>query len=322
MRIIRLALSISIPVNIHDVKTTANKATIKCIPKASTVYVPGAFKYICLVIVDVVEASFPTTEFFYIGNSHRATHAGNFDFGKIGHKIIGRNSEQPAKAATMVDCMAAWRVMCKGLLSHVNPGAIEVRLAILATSRFAGFSVWTDEAKPKKKVSEDDEYVSLLSDLGLEDAEVPSDLLGWMEKLDEVRKEDSIDSDDEVRDPEDLTGEHRASLVKAIIDLKYGRKVKDDKEVDHVSGVTCMDPKTDIKIGDHTVPDWFTSYNTTATMPDRVKYYTWWRVDPLHAFSQALISCTNGPSSRIKLQSTGQRKLPSPRIRGFGAKRN
>lgn len=117
------ALNISIPANIHDLKTSANKATIKCIPKASTVYVPGTFKFICLVIVDVVEASFPTTESFYIGNAHRATHAGNFDFGKVGHKIIGRNTEQPAKAATMVDCMAAWRVMCKGLLSHVNPGA-------------------------------------------------------------------------------------------------------------------------------------------------------------------------------------------------------
>ena len=109
------AVQIEIPVTVHDIKTSTNTAKIKCMPKAATVYIPGTFKFICLVIVDVVEASFPITENFYIGNAHMATYGGNFDFGKIGHKIIGRNTDNPARAATMVDCMAAWKVMCKSL---------------------------------------------------------------------------------------------------------------------------------------------------------------------------------------------------------------
>lgn len=92
-------MTVSIPVKIHDQKTSTNTATIKCMPKSATVYVPGCYQYICLVIVDVVEASFPVTEAFYIGNSYKALYNGNADFGKIGHKIIGRNTESPARAA-------------------------------------------------------------------------------------------------------------------------------------------------------------------------------------------------------------------------------
>lgn len=271
-------------------------------PKAATVYVPGSYKYICLVIVDVVEASFPMAENFYIGNTHRATYDGNFDFGKIGHKIIGRNVDDPKYPATMVDCMAAWRVRCRGLLSHVNPGAIEVRLAILATSRFAGFSVWIDEAKPKKKKDTQQDYLRMLSDLDIDEKDAPSDVLGWLDKLREV----SETYEDDRSDDSDLGPNDRASLVRAIIDIKFGSKVDEETETDHISGVTCMDPKTDIVIGDHTVPDWFVSYNTTATMPDRIKYYTWWRVDPLHNFSQALVSCADGSKPALEKFITGE----------------
>lgn len=209
------AVQISIPVKIHDQKTPTNTSTIKCIPKAATVYVPGSYKYISLVIVDVVEASFPMAEIFYIGNTHRATYDGNYDFGKIGHKIIDRNVDDPARAATMVDCMAAWRVMCKGLLSHVNPGSIEVRLAILATGRFAGFSVWTDEAKPKKKKDSQQQYLQLLSDLEIEEKDAPADLLGWLDKLKEV----SVVYEDDKSDSSDLSPEDRASIVSVYISI-------------------------------------------------------------------------------------------------------
>lgn len=172
----------------------------------------------------------------------------------------------------------------------MNPGAIEVRLAVLATSRFAGFAVWTDEAKPKKKKTVEEKYVSLLSDLDLDEEDAPADLLGWLDKLKEV----STTYEEDLAGEEDLNPEDRASLVRAIIDLKFGSAVGDDVDTDHVSGVTCIDPKEDVKIGDHTIPDWFVSHNTTATLPDRIKYYTWWRVDPLHGFSQALVSCSDG----------------------------
>lgn len=82
--------------------------------------------------------------------------------------------------------------------------------------------------------------------------------------------------------------------------------VADTEDVDHVSGVSCFDPKDDIKVGDHTVPDWFSSYNTTATMPDRVKYYTWWRVDPLHNVSLALVSCADGSKPALTKFKSGE----------------
>lgn len=163
------------------------KATLKCMPKAATVYMPGASKYVCLVIVDAVESSFPITESYYIGNAHKAMYAGNPDFGKIAHQIIGRNTEQPAIPATMIDCLAAWRVMCKGLLSHVRPSVVEVKLAVLATSRFAGFSVWMDEAKAKNK--KEVELKNLFSDLHIEEDDAPKDTFGWMDMLRELEIE-------------------------------------------------------------------------------------------------------------------------------------
>lgn len=51
------AVSVTIPVKVHDQKTATNKAKVSCIPKAATVYVPGSYQFISLVIVDVVEAS-------------------------------------------------------------------------------------------------------------------------------------------------------------------------------------------------------------------------------------------------------------------------
>lgn len=67
-----------------------------------------------------------------------------------------------------------------------------------------------------------------------------------------------------------------------------------------------MDSKNDIIIGDHTIPDWFTSYKDTSTMPDRVKYYTWWRVDPLHNFSLALVSCADGSKPALESFVSGE----------------
>nr|QHA33715.1 putative capsid protein [Pisingos virus] len=292
------ALKVDIPIVVHDLKTAQNKAIVTCMPKAATVYIPGSYKYICLVIVDVVEASFPATEIYYIGNSYTATFTGNHDFGKVGHKIIGRDTSAPSNPATMTDCMAAWKVMCRGLLSHVNPGSIEMRLAVLTTSRFAGFSVWTDSAKPKgEKLSN---YASLIKDLDLQDEEIPTSLLGW---LDVLNKAADADSDD---DDEPIDKDQRISILKNIIDTRFGKDAEEEEDKDHIFGVTCVDPKTDIKIGDHTIPDWFTSYNTTATMPDRVKYYTWWRCDPLHNFSLAQVSCEDASKPVLSKFRSGE----------------
>lgn len=126
-----------------------------------------------------------------------------------------------------------------------------------------GFSVWTDEAKPKKKKDSQQQYLQLLSDLEIEEEDAPADLLGWLDKLKEV----SMTYEDDKFDSSDLSPEYRASIVRTIIDTRFGSTVGDEVEADHISGVTCMDPKKDIVIGDHTIPDWFTSYNTTAKMP-------------------------------------------------------
>ncbi|UUV42245.1 MAG: putative capsid protein [Hattula totivirus 1] len=295
------AVTVNIPVLLHDQKDATKKAELKCMPKAATVYIPGSYKHICLVIVDVVETSFPAAEHFYIGNSYRATYAGNHDFAKIGHKLLGRNTDAPATPATMTDCMAAWRVMCKGLLSHVSPAAIEIRLAVLATSRFAGFSVWTDEVKPK--VSGEQDFECLRSGLDLGDTPMPKTLLEWMAVLKNAM---GAAADPEIEGNEAAQLEQKVVLIASLIDAKWGEAKDGVTEKDHVAGVTCMDPKTDLTIGDHSVPDWFSAYNTTATMPDRVKLYTWWRVDPLHSTSQALITCTDGTAPALEKFSSGE----------------
>lgn len=41
-------------------------------------------------------------------------------------------------------------------------------------------------------------------------------------------------------------------------------------------------------------------------MPDRVKYYTWWRVVPLHSFSLALVSCADGSKPALEKFESGE----------------
>lgn len=157
----------------HDLKISTNTATVLSMPKAATVYIPGSFKYICLVIVDVVESSFPPMESYYIGHSYKATNSRNTDFSKLAHKMLGRNTDKPAVTISMTDCFAACQ-LCQGLLYHVKPSAIEIQLSVLSTSRFGGFLVWTDPAKPKKPETLED----YLSDLGVDDP--PDTLQEWM----------------------------------------------------------------------------------------------------------------------------------------------
>uniref|UniRef100_A0A182S9K0 Uncharacterized protein n=1 Tax=Anopheles maculatus TaxID=74869 RepID=A0A182S9K0_9DIPT len=154
---------------------------------------------------------------------------------------------------------------------------------------FAGFSFWTDEAKPKKTVSREEEYQKVLAQIGITDDEAPDDLCGWMDILSDI-----YNNRTGAWDAKGVTLTDKVTLIKTAMNIKFGKDFEDAEETDHISGVTCMDPKNTIKIGDHSVPDWFEHYNTTGTMPDRVKYYTWWRVDPLHAFSQALVTCSDG----------------------------
>lgn len=61
------AVTVSITVADHDLKTKTNTASIQCMPS--------------LVVVDVTEnTSPPPTESLYIGNSYKATFDGNSDF--------------------------------------------------------------------------------------------------------------------------------------------------------------------------------------------------------------------------------------------------
>ncbi|QLJ83494.1 capsid protein [Fitzroy Crossing toti-like virus 1] len=326
------SVMVKIPVKVHDQKTAANELELHCMPKACTVYIPGSFKYICLVIVDVVEASFPPAEDFYIGHSYKAQYAGNIGFAAVAHKMLGRNSTPPVYKITYSDCYRAWKVMCSNLLTHVNPMAIEVQIATLATSRFCGFSVWPDEAKAKKTTSGAEDLDAYMREHSLEIGDRPTSFDEWTEaianaikRVDELELKKQADSVAEaiaaarrVRDPAldelpfrpvpvtqrdvDVATAH-VQILKSMFDkwnrVQYG--VADTtSDVDHVSGVTCFDPKTPITIGDHTVPDWNVDYNSTSTAPDRIKYYTWWRVDPLHRFAQGLVECDDGAKPVLK----------------------
>nr|UOO01010.1 hypothetical protein [Jordan Creek virus] len=339
------SIMLKIPVKIHDQKNKSQATfEIHSMPKAATVVIPGVYKYICLVIVDVVETSFPAEENYYLGSSYKATFAGNIGFSSVAYKLLGRNVVAPAHKITPTDCYKAWRVMCENLLSHVNPLAIEVQIATLATSRFCGYSVWPDEAKAKKKKAAVEEYERFMCEQSVHFDDRPESFGEWMEIItsttaelqDMKRTRDewlegvslrraaragrqraeaelraavavvNNERNDEVQDPEpenevepaDVASERDISVletkievVKAMFDKWVKGQYKDDAttDVDHVSGVTCFDPNSNIVIGDHTIPDWNTTYNSTSTMPDRVKFYTWWRVDPLHRFAQGLI---------------------------------
>lgn len=35
------------------------------------------------------------------------------------------------------------------------------------------------------------------------------------------------------------------------MNIRYGKDPFEDEEVDHIAGVTCMDPKENIRIGPH-----------------------------------------------------------------------
>nr|QRD99874.1 MAG: capsid [Culex modestus totivirus] len=327
------SVMVKIPVKVHDQKTAANELELHCVPKASTVYIPGSYKFICLVIVDVVEASFPWTEEFYIGHSYKAQYAGNSGFAAVAHKMIGRNTTSPVHRITYNDCYKAWKVMCSNLLTHINPMAIEVQIATLATSRFCGFSVWPDEAKAKKTTSGEEDFENYMREHSIDVENRPESFDEWTELVAEaikrvnelelkMRAQAAAKASSKIRKGHDLAMDElpfadepevtqrdvdiataHVQVVKSMFDkwnrVQYG--VADTTtDVDHISGVTCFDPKTAIKIGDHTIPDWNSDYNSTSTAPDRIKFYTWWRVDPLHRFSQGLVECDDGAKPVLK----------------------
>lgn len=55
-------------VTAHDQKDAANnKFELVTMPKAATIYVPGNYQYICLVIVDADEAGYTPARDFLLG---------------------------------------------------------------------------------------------------------------------------------------------------------------------------------------------------------------------------------------------------------------
>nr|QGA70946.1 hypothetical protein [Lindangsbacken virus] len=310
------AVMVKIPVSVHDQKTSTNTFEVHCVPKACTVYVPGVFKRICLVVVDVVEASFPVTEDFYIGHSYKASYNGNNGFAAVAYKLLGRNETSPVYKITESDCFKAWKVMCSNLLTHVDPKVIEVMIATLVTSRFCGYSIWPDEAKAKKVTSAVDDYEAFMCEQSVHMADRPESFNEWMDVV--ASAIGAVEDLERLRDAGGSTipsqrdidlATTRVQVLKTMFDkwtrCQY-RCNAEATDVDHISGVTCFDPKSDIVIGDHTVPDWNSSYNTTATAPDRIKFYTWWRVDPLHRFAQGLVECGDGAKPVLKKFLSGE----------------
>lgn len=211
------------PVTMHDQKTEANSLELVTMPKACTIYVPGNYEHICLVIVDSEDGNYSPTRDYLLGpgdgdTTYRVSWNGTDDFATYAMRYLKRSSG--GVKYENVDFVEAWRRMCSQSTSLYQPMSVQVLLSVLCTSRFGGFSVWTDPDKVKKKEATEgtEESLKFLADIG-----VPSQIHSVPEVMDLMT--DAFGDETLSEDVRDLV------LAYARIRLTELAGVREDKDI-------------------------------------------------------------------------------------------
>lgn len=136
--------------NTEDDLKTGLKFEAVLMNRASTVYIPGSYSKICLVIVDSTTSTFPSSQAYTVVGAIAATRAGNEEFAKQAMAYLGRADMEGVPAMVPEDVTQAMNHMCELMATRQEYRRLHVRSAVLATSKYNGWGVYPDPENPPK----------------------------------------------------------------------------------------------------------------------------------------------------------------------------
>lgn len=131
-------------------KTAGKTMKARFIPKAATVYVPGSYTNICLVVVDSTRQAFPDNQDYALCRGISASRAGNFEFAKQVYAYLGRRTDNAVRGMATSDLTQALNHMIETMCTRAEFRQVHLKCAILSTSRFNGFGCYPNPDTPPK----------------------------------------------------------------------------------------------------------------------------------------------------------------------------
>ncbi|XP_060666117.1 uncharacterized protein LOC132798321 [Drosophila nasuta] len=120
--------------------------------RAATVCIPGNYERICLVVVD----GSMTCQDYEVGHGIAAKHDGETEFAKKVMCYLGRTHDATANNNVATDVAMAINHMCKFMFTAKEFRKIQLRAAVLCTSRFCGYGVYPSRKSPSKAAGDDE----------------------------------------------------------------------------------------------------------------------------------------------------------------------
>ncbi|XP_022217996.2 uncharacterized protein LOC111071139 [Drosophila obscura] len=111
----------------------------KFMPRAATVYIPGGYEYICLVIVDDCIKSFDCD--YTICSGISAKREGEHNFAAMVHAYLGRAESEKVCKITVGDVNMALQNATQYLANEEELNKTLLKCAVLATSKYNGYGI-------------------------------------------------------------------------------------------------------------------------------------------------------------------------------------
>lgn len=137
--------------NTVDPKTEGRTMKMSFMPKAATVYIPGKYSRVCLVVVDSTRSIYPESENYEITMGIYASRTGQYEFAKQVYISLGRMTDTSVTKMVDTDIVEALNHMIEFLCTRAEFRSIQMKAAVLATSRMNGFGAYPKPDEPPKQ---------------------------------------------------------------------------------------------------------------------------------------------------------------------------
>uniref|UniRef100_W8C1T8 Uncharacterized protein n=1 Tax=Ceratitis capitata TaxID=7213 RepID=W8C1T8_CERCA len=131
-------------------KTAGTLMKARFLPRASTVYIPGHYKTICLIIVDSTQQSLQDAQNYPLCRGIEATRQGNFDFAKQIYAYLGRRTDDYVRRMRVTDITQALNRMKEHMCTPMEFRKLHVKTSVLATSKFNGYGCYPNPDPPPR----------------------------------------------------------------------------------------------------------------------------------------------------------------------------
>ncbi|QMU95573.1 hypothetical protein [Bactrocera dorsalis toti-like virus 2] len=131
-------------------KTAGNTMKARFMPRAATVYIPGSFTNICLIVTDSTRQSFPDNQDYIVCRGITASRSGNFEFAEQAYAYLGRRVDTSVRGMAITDITQALNHMIEHMCTRTEFRQLQVKCAVLSTSRFNGFGCYPTPDAPAK----------------------------------------------------------------------------------------------------------------------------------------------------------------------------